>query len=155
MFLGHGLELGSQHSGYVGALAGFALAAPDPVQWFSGPDVAQALFLIGLPGGVVATNKIVGRASLSPAVGGDGKFTSTLEEVSATISAGDLVDFEIEDFAFAPFEDGLTYVQFWVADAALVQLSAVSATISQTLGEPNYFPPRYFPNRYFAERYFG
>ena len=112
---------------------GFSLTAPAPVSWFSDPDVAQALFLIGLPAGVVATNRIVGRASLSPTVGGDGKFTSTLEQVDFAISAGDLVDFEIEDFAFAPFADGLTYVQFWVADAGLVQISAVSATISETI----------------------
>lgn len=142
----HGLGLWMGHqSGYsAGAAAGgFPLTAPDPVSWFSAPDVAQALFLIGLPGGVVATNRIVGRASLSPTVGGDGKFTSTLEQVDFPISGGDLVDFQIEDFAFSPFADGLTYVQFWVADAGLTQISSVSATISETIATASSHTPTY------------
>lgn len=129
--LGHGLGVGVNAAVFF--IPGFPLAAPAPVSWFSGPEVAQATFLIFLPPGVVATNRIVGRASLSPTVGADGKFTSTLEEVDAEISAGDLGDLEIESFVFAPFADGLTYVQFWFANAGLAQISSVSDTISETI----------------------
>lgn len=107
--------------------------------WVSAASVAQAVFQLDVPTGVVATNKIRGRASLSPTVGVDGKFTSTLEEVAFTIGAPDLVDFQIDDFAFAPFADGLTYVQFWVTDVSDVQISTVSDTISETIATASPF----------------
>lgn len=125
----------------------FPLTAPVAV-WVSAPSVAQATFNIDVDEDVVATNRIFGRASLSPAVDGDGFFTSILEEVDFEIQGADLTDFFIETFEFAPFADGLTYVQFWITDASDVQLSPVSNTISETIAatvsrQTSFFSPIY------------
>ena len=116
-------------------LNGIILAAPTAA-WISDAATAQAVFEIDQVG-AIATNRVVGRASLSPTVGSDGKFTSTLEQVDFEIAAGDITDGQIDSFAFAPFADGLTYAQFWIANAALVQLSAVSNTVSKTIVTAN------------------
>lgn len=123
---------GGGGGGYAASVTGFALDAPTAF-WISDAATAQAVFELDVDPDVVATNRIVGRASLSPTVGTDGKFTSTLEQVDFEIQGGDLVDFTIDNFAFAPFANGPTYVQFWLANAALVQISPVSDTISETI----------------------
>lgn len=129
--------------------SGFSLTAPIAA-WFSGPDVAQALFTIQLPPGTVSGMKVKGESSLD-------NFSTVLETVITAINPTDLGDGEVEGFAFSPFADGLTYVRFWITNSSESVISEVSNTISETIAavRGDFFPDRYFPNRYFAERYFG
>lgn len=101
------------------------LAAPIAA-WFSGPDVAQALFTIQLPPGTVAGMKVKGESSLD-------NFATVLETVITAINGTDLSDGEVEGFAFSPFADGLTYVRFYITNSSDSVISEVSNTISETI----------------------
>lgn len=103
----------------------FPLTEPTAL-WVSAASVAQAVFQIDVDTGIVSGDKIWGESSLD-------NFATVLETVSAPIGAPDLSDFQIDDFAFSSFADGLTYVRFWVSNSADVAISPKSDTISETI----------------------
>lgn len=116
---------GGSQRGALGA-GGYALAAP-VVTWISDADTAQAIFEMITPPGTIAGYKIYGEAD-------DGAlFTSLFDTESQAISAGDLVDLQIDAFAFAAFPDGLMYARFCILNSSDVQISAWSNTVSQTI----------------------
>lgn len=118
-----GLGIGLNISMRGGLGFGFSLTAP-VATWISDAATAQAVFQLIVDDDVVSGNKIWGESSTD-------NFATVLETVSAAISAGDLSDLQIDDFAFAPFSpDGTYYARFWLSNSADVQISAKSTTIS-------------------------
>lgn len=103
----------------------YALIAP-VATWVSDAATAQAVFQLIVDDGVVSGDKIWGESSLD-------NFATVLETVSASISAPDLGDLQIDSFAFSPFADGLTYARFWITNSSDVRLSENSNIISLTI----------------------
>jgi len=119
--IGIGIAYGTRVTGNYNP--GFSLTAPDAA-WISDAATAQAVFEIDVDSGVVSGDKIWGESSTD-------NFSTILETVSAAIAAPDLADFQIDDFAFAPFTpDGTYYVRFWVSNSADTQISPKSDVIS-------------------------
>lgn len=102
------------------------LVAPIAI-WVSGPTVAQAIFQLDAPPGIMATDKIWGEAAT------DAAFTAVFSTTSATISAADLIDFQIDSFGFTPFTTGTKYCRFWISNAADTKISAYSNTVSKAV----------------------
>lgn len=103
-----------------------SIAAP-VATWISDAATTQAVFEIIVDDDVVSGDKIWGESSTD-------NFATVLETVSAAISAGDLIDLQIDSFAFSPFTpDGTYYARFWISNSADVQISAKSNVISQTI----------------------
>ena len=133
-----GLGIGLNISMRGGLGSGFSLTAPTAT-WISDEATAQAVFQIIVDDDVVAGDKIWGESSTD-------NFATVLETVSEAISAGDLSDLQIDDFAFAPFSpDGTYYARFWVSNSADVQISAKSDVISLAIvTTPSYSGTYYY-----------
>jgi hypothetical protein len=126
----YGASLGS-------AALDYSLAKPTAT-WISDAATAQAVFEIIVDDDVVSGDKIWGESSTD-------NFATVLETVSAAISAGDLVDLQIDDFAFAPFTPPGTYsARFWVSNSADVQISPKSDVISLAIDASTYAGTYYY-----------
>lgn len=116
--------------------ASYSLTSPTAT-WVSDAATAQAVFQLIVDNGVVSGDKIWGESSLD-------NFATVLETVSAAIGAPDLSDLQIDDFAFTPFADGLTYARFWVSNSADVQISAKSNIVSLTIATTPAYSGTYY-----------
>lgn len=112
--------------GVVGGFGSYLFSAPSAT-WISDAATAQAIFEILVDPDVVAGMKIFGESSQQS------DFSVIDETVSAAIGAPDLIDFQIDNFAFAPFTDGTWYARFWTATSGDVQNSPKSTAISETI----------------------
>lgn len=122
--------IGTFTPGYEFTLAGDALA------WTSGVNVAVPVLEITIPSDVPSGYKIRGSTSANA------DMSSPIETISAAISAGDLVDLQIDDFTFTALTEGLKYIQVWITDASDVQASNKSNIVSKTLdfgGTPTFY----------------
>lgn len=122
-----GLGIGLNISMRGGLGSGFSLTAPDPVEWVSGVNVAQAVFAVTPDPAVEALMRVYGEVSATS------NFAVILETTFAVIESPDFDDLQIDDFAFSPFTSGTYYARFWTATSAGVQNSPKSASVTKTL----------------------
>lgn len=117
-----------------GSLSGFDAPV---LTWTSDETVATAVFQIVIPEDVPSGYKVYGEASLSS--GGAAFNTKT-----TIIATGDLIDLQIDDFAFAAFSDGDTvYVRVRLLTDADVEASNWSNIVSKTMSLGSAFTPTY------------
>lgn len=122
---GVGFWLGHRSSYVAGAISG--LLPPPIAIWVSGVSVAQAVFEIDQIG-AVATNTVYGEAYT------DAGLTVLFDTEEQTIGAPDLIDGQIDTFAFLPFTpDGTYYCRFAIRDSGGTRISAWSNTVSEAI----------------------
>lgn len=116
-------KLGAGCSG--SSSAGVSLTAPIAT-WISDAATAQAVFEIDEIG-AIAGDTVYGEAYT------DAGLTSLFDTEEATIGAPDLVDGQIDDFAFSTFTpDGTYYARFAIRRGG-IRISEWSNTVSQAI----------------------
>lgn len=114
-----------------GGTPGFSLTAP-VATWVSDAATAQAVFEIDQTG-AVSGDTIYGEAYT------DAGLTSQFDTEEATIATGDIVDGQIDDFAFSPFTpDGTYYCRFAIRRGG-VRISQWSDTVSKEIATSSPF----------------